>query len=94
MNTVQSWDVFDTLIARTVPHPTDIFSIIEKSFPYPLFKDKRIYAEHSSNGTIQDIYSKFQQITGESNERIEELRQYELEVEKRIQFQFKQIFRK
>ena len=34
MNEVTSFDIFDTLLARTVENPTDIFDIIEKNFPY------------------------------------------------------------
>lgn len=78
---VQSWDVFDTLIARTVPHPTDIFSIVEQKFPYTSFKEKRITAERMSNGTIKDIYNQFQKLTGESTAIVEKLRKHELQCE-------------
>lgn len=35
---VNSFDVFDTLIARNVKYPIDIFDIIEKTYPFPNFK--------------------------------------------------------
>ncbi len=42
---VNSFDVFDTLIARSVKHPQDIFTIIERTFPQPNFRKQRIDAE-------------------------------------------------
>ena len=30
MKSVNSFDIFDTLLARTVENPTDIFDIVEK----------------------------------------------------------------
>lgn len=78
---VRSWDIFDTLIARTVPHPTDIFSIIESEHPYPSFKSNRIEAERKSNGTISDIYIQFRLLTGASEECAKALRQRELQTE-------------
>ena len=81
---VQSWDVFDTLLARKVPHPTDIFSIIETNYPYASFKHLRMAAERQSNGTIADIYLQFQKLTGETQECIESLRRFELQTEKEM----------
>ena len=78
---VKSWDVFDTLIARTVPHPTDIFSIVESEHPYLSFKSNRIEAERRSNGTIGDIYLQFRLLTGISEEYANALRQRELQTE-------------
>jgi hypothetical protein len=79
MDPIASYDVFDTLIARTVPHPHDIFSLVEKIYPYPRFKALRIEAERRSNGTIADIYKQFQSLTGESN--VDALRELELKLE-------------
>ena len=79
MDPIASYDVFDTLIARTVPHPHDIFSIVEKIHPYPRFKALRIEAERRSNGTIADIYKQFQSLTGESN--VDTLRELEFKME-------------
>jgi hypothetical protein len=81
MISVNSWDVFDTLIARTVPHPTDIFSIVESEHPCPSFKSNRIEAERRSNGTIADIYLQFRLLTGASEEYANALRQRELQTE-------------
>jgi hypothetical protein len=82
METVKSWDIFDTLLARNVIAPTDIFSIIENKYPYPGFKKKRILAEQRSNGTIHEIYRQFKIITNDDDNVIELLRKYELQIEK------------
>ena len=78
---VRSWDVFDTLIARTVANPADIFSIVERTHPYPSFRTKRIEAERISNGTIEGIYKQFQAMTGESDECVKALRRREFQTE-------------
>lgn len=81
MKTVQSFDIFDTLLARTVQNPTDIFDIVEKTFPYPNFKQKRIIAQNNSNHTMDDIYHQFQLLTNETTETISLLRDFELQTE-------------
>lgn len=83
MNSVNSFDIFDTLLARDVYNPTDIFDIIEKEYPYTNFKQLRITAQSMSNHLIEDIYSKFKEITGEKDEIIQALRAYELLTEKK-----------
>ena len=73
MKTIQkyqwiSFDVFDTLIKRTVNAPTDIFRLVEKKFnahnnPVEDFYNNRIQAEKearencSGEVTIEDIYT-------------------------------------
>lgn len=81
MREVNSFDIFDTLLARKVQHPTYIFDIIERNYPYQNFKNLRIHSESISDGTIDSIYSNFQILTGESNEVIHELRVFELKTE-------------
>ena len=82
MTAINSFDIFDTLLARTVVNPTDIFDIIEKQFPYKNFKQIRLDAQSRSDQTIQRIYHEFQRITGDSDEMIQNLRTFELTVEK------------
>jgi hypothetical protein len=77
----KSFDIFDTLLARTVKVPTDIFTIIERTFPYPQFAQLRQRAQNMSNQTIGNIYEKFKQITGESDDVIDRLKQFELQTE-------------
>jgi hypothetical protein len=78
MRDVTSFDIFDTLLARTVENPTDIFSIVEKKFPYDNFKNIRIQAQNQSNHTMDSIYNEFKKITNESDEIVERLRDFEL----------------
>jgi hypothetical protein len=79
--TVQSFDIFDTLLARTVKIPTDIFKIIETKFPYPNFLSLRIKSQELSNQTIDDIYMQFKKISSESDKIIMELKEFELQTE-------------
>ena len=76
---VNSFDVFDTLIARRCTLPTDIFEIIEKTY-FPNFKSLRIQAEINTL-TFDDIYLNFQKLTSISDEGIKRLKDFEIETE-------------
>jgi hypothetical protein len=78
MRKITSFDVFDTLLARTVENPTNIFDIVEKQFPYKNFKDLRLRAQNQSSQTMDAIYDEFKKITNESDETINNLREFEL----------------
>ena len=78
---IDSFDIFDTLLARTVLLPTDIFNIIENNYPYKNFKNIRIQAQNKSNNTMDDIYKQFQIITNDTNDTISKLKDYELKTE-------------
>ena len=59
-----SFDIFDTLVKRDVPNPTDVFSIIENELGIEGFKDLRIKAEKearekcvSEEVTLSEIYN-------------------------------------
>lgn len=79
--TVNSFDVFDTLLARKVLNPCDIFSIVEFKFPYPNFRSKRGNAQNNSNGTIKDTYIKFRELYEESEEVCNKLMEFEIQTE-------------
>jgi hypothetical protein len=81
MKFVNSFDIFDTLLARTVKNPTDIFDIIEQKFPYDNFKNLRTQAQNDSNHTMDDIYYRFRLLSGETVEIINKLRDFELQTE-------------
>ena len=81
MSIVNSFDVFDTLLARKVLNPCDIFSIIEYKFPYPNFRSKRGRAQCSSNGTIEDTYMKFKELYNETEEVCNKLKEFEIQTE-------------
>ena len=75
---INSFDVFDTLIARTVPTPQHIFLLIERNYPYTNFKHIRSHAQELSNGLFDDIYDKFKKLTNESDEVINKLKEFEI----------------
>ena len=78
---VNSFDVFDTLLARKVIQPVDIFNIIERDYPFPNFYNYRCVAQGYSNGTFDDIYNKFSEIFNIDSETIEKLKEYEIQTE-------------
>lgn len=80
-SSVYSYDVFDTLIARNVEKPTDIFNIIEKNKPYLNFKELRIESEKINGKSLTTIYKEFQKLTNETDEKIEELKNFEIQTE-------------
>lgn len=59
---MNSWDCFDTLIARRFFYPKTIFDVVGQQLNDPDFKSKRIAAEKSSNKTYQDIYARLPNI--------------------------------
>lgn len=80
IKTVNSFDVFDTIIARRCNVPTDIFLIIEKTYPFPNFEKFRKKSEINAL-TLNDIYLNFQNITKLSNDEIENLKDFEIQTE-------------
>ena len=78
MREIKSFDIFDTLIARTVKNPIDVFDIVEKQFPYNNFKFIRLQSQNQSSQTMDSIYDEFKKITNESDETINKLREFEL----------------
>uniref|UniRef100_A0A6C0APT7 Uncharacterized protein n=1 Tax=viral metagenome TaxID=1070528 RepID=A0A6C0APT7_9ZZZZ len=81
MISVNSFDIFDTILARKTVNSFDIFTIIEETFPYQNFKEMREYAQSKSNNTIDDIYSQFKQIYSISDNICNNLKEYEIQME-------------
>lgn len=54
---VQSFDIFDTIIGRHVADPKDVFGIVEKNTGFSSFRDKRLHAQSRSNHTWDNIYA-------------------------------------
>ena len=80
--TVHSFDIFDTILARDVMQPNDIFDFVETGFPYPNFRRWREEAGSNANGTFDDIYVLFKQLSGEPDPLvIERLKDFEIECE-------------
>lgn len=83
---VISFDVFDTLIMRKVLYPTDIFAVMEKKKPFPGFADLRAEAERQlydkgQNPTLEEIYKRFQELTGISGADRDQLQELEIATE-------------
>jgi predicted HAD superfamily hydrolase len=80
-----SFDVFDTLIARTVREPEDVFSIVEQTFPYPGFRQLRTTAQRQLGlCNFNQIYENLQRIAGISQELAMQLQTAELMAEHRV----------
>jgi len=86
---VNSFDVFDTLLARKVENPHGIFKIIENDFPFPNFTYYRGNAENNSDGTFDDIYIKFGELYNIDNETCNKLKEFELNTEMKYSYLIK-----
>lgn len=81
---VNSFDIFDTLIARRCISPKEIFAELESESGIQGFSDTRVKAEASlepSEYSIDDIYESVGTLTGIDSDRLESLKQRELELE-------------
>lgn len=83
---VVSFDIFDTLIMRKVLFPTDVFTIVERKTSFLQFSSLRIEAEkqlyeEKRNPTIEEIYERFQEISGVSDQYRDELMGAEFDIE-------------
>ena len=83
-----SFDIFDTLLLRNVPKPTDIFNIIEEKYELKGFKQQRLKAEilarkkkPEEEVTLDEIYFYLQ----------EHNKKYELEIEKESLYANKEL---
>lgn len=86
-----SFDIFDTLIARNILYPKDIFSIVEMKIDKEdlngmAFADIRIEAEQSLlaeglNPNIYEIYDEMQKVCGFSHRQKERILNLEIETE-------------
>eukprot|EP01035_Chromulina_nebulosa_P028000 gene28000-36895_t len=78
---VRSFDIFDTILARSVAEPEDIFSLVEEHFPCPNFRAVRQYAASISTGSFDAIYDTMQTITDAEPTYIQALKEYEFAME-------------
>lgn len=87
---VISFDIFDTLLARKIQRPRDIFQVMDAKLGESAycFSKERIEAEDSFargyNPNFHEIYEKIQDKLGLSQEETETLKQLEIAVEKRF----------
>jgi hypothetical protein len=82
---VRSFDIFDTLISRTVIDPIDVFDIVEQS-GVANFKQLRLHAQNLSNHTFADIYANYQRLTGIDDAEAARIQQLELQAETAVSF--------
>lgn len=75
---VNSFDIFDTLLTRKCHKPTDIFDMIEEEHSIKNFAEYRVRAERMSNGTFDDIYRKFAELTGMDTHAVYNLKNIEI----------------
>jgi hypothetical protein len=78
---VNSYDIYDTIIARTMLDPTTIFDLIEKKTQIIDFKNIRMKAQAQNGQTLDTIYDRFKIITGFSDKQIEDLKEVEIQTE-------------
>lgn len=89
---VISFDMFDTLVARKVTRPEDIYEIVgnrlkglkgfEKLSNFPVIRNQAISRMGGVCYTFDELYQNIQVITGLSEELIEVVKQTELSIEK------------
>lgn len=86
---VVTFDIFDTLLCRTVLRPTDVFRLMDEKAgdkPY-LFSEERVKAEQELGITdynLDEIYHQIMENNGESEEEIRRLKELEIETETRV----------
>lgn len=86
-----SFDIFDTLLMRRVPEPTDVFCIVERILEKRGhegndFRERRIQAERALAGypALDQIYEAYGRLYGCPDEMLSCYRQLELEVEGQV----------
>lgn len=79
--TIKLIDIFDTLLAKTVPDQIDLFDLIEKKNLLPNFTNLRRNAYRRSNGTWDDIYHQLQELSPETPDiTIQQLKDLEWQI--------------
>lgn len=87
---IVSFDIFDTLIMRKVYLPIDVFYMVEKRFQSKLGKNfsfvetRKKAASLLENATIEEIYAEMEKAEGWGGSLKEEIKLYEIEVEKQM----------
>ncbi len=91
---VVSFDAFDTLIARPVLKPADIFSLVEQMCAKKGFRENRINAEKivGNHSNIENIYEELKRSRVYSEKDCDELKKYEMQVEKKLAFKRDSIY--
>ena len=78
---LNSFDIFDTILARELIQPEDVFDIVEKTFPYPNFKVIRQTAAMETQGNFDEIYDQIKENEKLSYDFMNRLKEFEFQVE-------------
>lgn len=79
---VNSFDIFDTILVRRVETPHDIFTLVEQNFPFPNFRQLRVFAESQAvDGSVEGIYANFQSLFNVTAETADALLAFEIQTE-------------
>ncbi len=93
-STFFSFDIFDTLILRTVKIPSDVFDLVGEDLGIDEFKEKRLLAEKSArtiaresgkeDTTLDEIYREYSKLFSISNTECEIIKEAELNRERKV----------
>lgn len=79
---VNSYDVFDTLLARWYYYPKTIFEEVQRSSGFQMFYNLRVAAENTAKiKTLDEIYKTFSSFSFECAKYADELKKLETELE-------------
>lgn len=81
---MNSFDIFDTVIARRCIEPHNVFCEVAERIQQPQFVELRVEAERTLLGaahTIDDIYIAFASLLGQSPDSVQWIKNIEIEIE-------------
>lgn len=100
---VVSFDIFDTLLCRSVLRPTDVFALVDQELQRMgkrgyVFSKERVRAEkelsHLDSPTIYEIYEQLGRNTGETKEALDHLLEIEIATEQKLLYPRKRMCEK
>jgi hypothetical protein len=89
LKTVNSFDIFDTLIGRICGEPESIFDKVAHITKYPNFKYIRKLSESKSNGSWENIWEEFKKLSQLSEPEINAIKNIEWDLEQQNSFPIK-----
>lgn len=89
LKTINSFDIFDTLIGRICGEPDGVFDAVANKIKYPNFKYIRKLSESKSNGLWDNIWEEFKKLSGLFESEIDEIKNIEWNIEQEYTFPIK-----
>lgn len=86
LKTVNSFDIFDTLIGRIHGGPDTVFDSVSKIAEYPNYKNIRKLAESKSDGTWDSIWREFKGLSMMPESQVEDIKDLEWQIERAYSF--------